>query len=75
MGISSPCRVLTLGHACTQDRPGCQKEKGDPQFEEEGALVNCNVRIADVERMEHVVGAALKRWYAEHGESNGAEGR
>lgn len=63
------------GHACAQDRPACQKEKGDPQFEEEGALVNCNVRIADVERMEHVVGAALKRWYAEYGESNGADGR
>ena len=35
-------------------------------FEEEGALVNCNVRIADLERMEHIVGAALRRWSAEH---------
>ena len=60
---------------CAQDRPGCQKQKGDPQYEEEGALVNCNVRIADVERMEHVVSTALRRWYAEHGESSTAEGR
>ena len=50
-----------------QDRPGCQKQKGDPMFEEEGTLVNCNVRIADLERMEHIVGAALRRWSAEHG--------
>ena len=50
-----------------QDRPGCQKQKGDPMFEEEGTLVNCNVRIADLERMEHIVGAALRRWSAEYG--------
>ena len=42
-------------------------------FEEEGALVNCNVRIADVERMEHIVGAALRRWHAEHGAPNAAD--
>lgn len=29
--------------------------------------MNCNVKIADVERMENVVGAALNRWHAEHG--------
>ena len=42
-------------------------------FEEEGALVNCNVKIADLERMEHIVGAALRRWFAQHGASNRAD--
>jgi hypothetical protein len=58
-----------------QDRPGCQKQKGDPQYEEDGALVNCNVRIADVERMEHVVGQAIRRWYAEFGDGGSRYGQ
>lgn len=58
---------------CLQDRPACQKQKGDPMFAEEGALVNCNVKIADLERMEHIVGAALRRWHAEHGAPNRAD--
>ncbi len=60
---------------CMQDRPGCQKQKGDPQYEEEGALVNCNVRIADVERMENVVGQAIRRWYAEFGDGSNLYGQ
>ncbi|BDA45779.1 hypothetical protein COCOBI_07-5660 [Coccomyxa sp. Obi] len=59
----------------TSDRPGCQKQKGDPQYEEEGALVNCNLRIADVERMEHVVGQAIRRWYAEFGDGGNPYGQ
>jgi hypothetical protein len=34
--------------------------------------VNCNIRIADTERMEHVVGAALRRWFAEYGGATAA---
>ena len=42
-------------------------------FEEEGALVNCNVKVADLERMEHIVGTALRRWRAENGPADMAD--
>lgn len=37
--------------------------------------MNCNVRIADVERLFHVVGQALKRWFAEFGDGGSPFGR
>ena len=72
-GRPLPVASDLTGEECLQDRPACQKQKGDPMFDEEGALVNCNVKIADVERMEHIVGAALRRWHAEHGAPNRAD--
>ena len=59
--------------AFLQDRPACQKQKGDPMFEEEGALVNGKLKVADLERMEHIVGTALRRWRAENGPADMAD--
>ena len=45
----------------TTDRPGCENKEDSEHYPEQGHLLHCNTRLANMTRLDHVVQGALRK--------------